>query len=108
MTDSTLAASITLALFSVFNMLRVVSYLPQILKVARDVEGAKAISYVTWALWIAANASTALYAHVNLGDPTLCVINAANAACCGIVLALTVWKRRQFLDQSAPNARARP
>ena len=53
---------ITLALFSVFNILRLGSYLPQIVRVAVDNEGAKAISYSTWGLWIGANASTAAYA----------------------------------------------
>src|SRR5262249_23667837 len=48
---------ITLALFSIFNVLRLGSYLPQIVRVAADNEGAKAISYSTWILWIGANAS---------------------------------------------------
>lgn len=58
---------ITLALFSMFNVLRLGSYLPQIIRVAMDKDGAKAISYSTWSLWIGANASTAAYAAVNLG-----------------------------------------
>jgi hypothetical protein len=50
---------ITLALFSIFNALRLGSYLPQIVRVATDNEGAKTISYSTWSLWVGANASTA-------------------------------------------------
>ena len=56
----------TLALFAIFNVLRLGSYLPQIVRVATDTEGARAISYSTWCLWIGANASTAAYALVKL------------------------------------------
>jgi hypothetical protein len=50
--------------------LRIVSYLPQIYRVARDTRGASCISYLTWMLWTAANASTSFYAFANLGDLT--------------------------------------
>jgi hypothetical protein len=51
-------ADVTFYLFSLFNGLRVFSYLPQIYRVAHDEHGATAISYWTWGLWTAANAST--------------------------------------------------
>jgi hypothetical protein len=82
-------------LFTVFNGLRVVSYLPQILRVARDENGASAISYTTWLLWTGANATTGLYAGINLNDPMLAAINWLNAICCALVIALTAWKRRR-------------
>jgi hypothetical protein len=87
---------ITLALFSVFNVLRLGSYLPQIIRVATDKEGAKAISYSTWNLWIGANASTAAYAVVNLADLTLFLVSAMNAVGCAVVVGLTALKRHQF------------
>src|SRR4051794_20996176 len=68
-------ADVTYALFTAFNGVRIVSYLPQILRVARDSNGASAISYATWLLWTAANATTGLYAQVNLDDPTLALLN---------------------------------
>ena len=43
-------SEVTLLLFSIFNVLRIGSYLPQIVRVATDKEGAKAISYVTWCI----------------------------------------------------------
>jgi hypothetical protein len=89
-------ADLTYGLFTVFNGLRIFSYLPQILRVARDRNGASAISYATWSLWTAANATTGLYAAVNLSDLTLVVLNFVNAACCLAVIGLTMLKRRRL------------
>ena len=88
-------SEITLVLFSIFNILRVGSYLPQIARVAMDTEGAKAISYSTWSIWIGANASTAAYAAVNMADTTLFIVSAMNAVGCALVVGLTALKRRQ-------------
>jgi DMSO reductase anchor subunit len=79
--------------FGVFNLLRLGSYLPQIVAVARDRHGATSISFSCWLTWIGANASTALYAGVNVGDTKLCLINAFNAICCAVVLLIAVYKR---------------
>jgi hypothetical protein len=88
-------AEITLALFSLCNLLRVGSYLPQILRVANDNEGAKAISCWTWSMWIAANGSTAAYALVNVADRALFIVSALNTLGCAAVVLLTMWKRRR-------------
>jgi len=94
-------AEITLALFSLCNMLRLWSYLPQIVRVANDTEGAKAISYWTWGMWVAANGSTAAYALVNIADRVLFIVSMMNTLGCSTVIGLTILKRRQFaLTQS--------
>jgi hypothetical protein len=90
---------VTLLLFSIFNVLRVGSYLPQIVRVATDKEGAKAISYVTWCIWIGANATTAAYAVVNVSDIALFLISTLNALGCMIVVALTAIKRCRIAAQ---------
>jgi hypothetical protein len=95
-------------LFSFFNGLRIVSYLPQIVRVMRDTQGAAAISYSTWGLWAAANASTALYATVCLHDTALAQINASNAVFCAVVISLTAFKRHQLRRRADRGQRSAP
>ena len=79
--------------FGFFNILRLVSYFPQIVAVARDQNGASAISFSCWSIWIGANGSTGLYAWVKLADMPLALISGFNAACCAAVLVLAIYKR---------------
>jgi hypothetical protein len=81
------------AAFGFFNFLRLISYFPQIVAVARDHSGAAAISIPCWSIWIAANTSTALYAGLNVGDLALALISLFNALCCIAVLLLALHKR---------------
>ncbi len=87
--------------FSFFNTLRVFSYVPQIVRTARDTGGAAAVSYLTWFLWFCANLSTAAYAGAIIGDVALCLVSSVNTLCCGIVICLTVYKRRCFRASAA-------
>jgi uncharacterized protein with PQ loop repeat len=95
-----MSSDIVYDLFTVCNTLRLVSYLPQMYKIARDTSGASAISYSTWILWTAANGSTAIYSFTNLGDITLAWTNGVNALCCTAVITLTAFKRRRFCEQA--------
>ena len=79
--------------FGVFNLLRLASYFPQIVAVARDRHGATAISFSCWAIWVGANASTALYAWVKLADLNLALISAFTAVCCLSVLIVAAHRR---------------
>jgi hypothetical protein len=87
-------ADLSFWLFTICNGLRIVSYLPQIYRVAIDPHGASAIAYSSWFLWALANGATAFYATFNLLDPPLAAINLLNAACCFAVISLTAYKRR--------------
>lgn len=94
------ASALILCAYSFFNAARIFSYAPQIVLIARDRDGARAISLSTWALWIAANATTALHAWFNLGDVPLTLLNALNTLGCLTVVALTVWKRTTLTSPS--------
>lgn len=79
--------------FSACNFLRLGSYVPQIIRVARDQHGASCISFTSWSIFLLANSTTAAHAAVNLGDGFLAMISGVNAICCLAIVALTAWKR---------------
>lgn len=86
-------ADITFAVFTFFNSIRFLAYVPQITKAIRDQSGAEAISFGTWALFLASHASAMAYAIENLGDWTMASLFLGNAFGCGTVLLIAAWKR---------------
>jgi fumarate reductase subunit D len=88
-----LASEVTWLAFAVFSGLRTISYVPQIVRIAKDHNGASAISYPTWLLWTGAHVSTGMYAAMNLNDVWLAVGSSIYGLCCIIVIILTMFKR---------------
>jgi hypothetical protein len=86
-------ADITLAVFTLCNSLRVVAYVPQITRAAKDRGGAQGISFATWSLFLFSNVSAVAYALVNKEDWTLAAMFLANAIGCGAILLIGAWKR---------------
>jgi Flp pilus assembly protein TadB len=86
---------ITLSTFAACNSLRVIAYIPQIRKAATDQNGASAISYTTWTLFLLAHLSTVAYAIVNRSDWGLAACFATNAVCCLVIVAVAYCKRRR-------------
>ena len=79
--------------YGFFNRLRLMSYAPQLVLLARDKSGAKAISLSSWLIWTGANFTTAVYAWVRLADVPLSLLNAFNTGCCATMLVLLIYKR---------------
>ncbi|MBL0354044.1 MAG: hypothetical protein IPP03_15820 [Dechloromonas sp.] len=82
------------ALFTFMNSIRIFAYLPQIIKVTKDENGASAISYSTWALFFLSHLATVAYAVFCVGDPVMALIFFGNASACFVLLLATFVKRR--------------
>ncbi len=80
--------------FAACNALRIAAYFPQMFKLAREPRAAHSFSYATWALFTAANLSTAGYALGVLGDVVLGLVHALSALCCGALIGLAMWRCR--------------
>ncbi len=90
------AADITFAVFTFCNTVRVLAYVPQITRAARDQNGAEAVSFATWGLFLVCNASAVAYAVVNKADWTMAIVFACNAFGCVAILLVGAWKRSQY------------
>jgi uncharacterized protein with PQ loop repeat len=89
-------ADVALLVFTTCNTARVLAYLPQIVKISRDTQGATAISYTTWMLFGVSHLSTVAYAVLAVNDWRMAAVFAANTLCCGLIVGLTAWKRAAF------------
>ncbi len=80
--------------FTLFNTLRLVSYLPTILAIAQSADSSQH-SLLTWAIWFGSNLTMALwlYEHNGARVDRAVAINLCNAAMCLATLALVAWFR---------------
>ena len=82
--------------FTVMNTLRILAYVPQMLKAAQDANGASAISYATWTLFLISHLTTIAYAVVVPGDLVMAAVFLANALACLAIISITWVSRRRF------------
>lgn len=88
-----LTEQITLTIFTFCNAVRVLGYLPQIMRSLNDRTGGASTSRTTWIVFFASNTSTLVYALVNLKDVLMATLFGINALCCAVIAVLTLWKR---------------
>jgi hypothetical protein len=100
-------ADATLAVFTVFNSLRFLAYVPQIAKAVKDQSGAEAISFGTWALFLASHASAMAYAIENQGDWKMASLFLSNAIGCAAILLIAAWKRSRHRVRGQVSAQRR-
>ena len=92
------AADLALGLFACCNSVRILGYVPQIIRIVRDRDGARAISYGTWLSFALSHLSTVAYAVLVVSDLRMAAIFGANTVACVIILILTIHKRRRIDD----------
>lgn len=95
MSNEMFLQSIT-AIYAVCNGARLLSYVPQIIAVARENSGAHAISLISWIFWLLSHAATALYCATVVHDPLLAGMMSGNAVGCLGVVMLTTIKRKRY------------
>jgi len=95
-------ADITLAVFTFFNTLRFLAYIPQIAKAMRDQAGAQAISLGTWGLFLVSHLSAMAYALENQGDWSMATLFLSNALGCGLIILIAAVKRVHYKRQIVP------
>jgi len=84
------------AIYVACNAVRLLSYVPQIIAVARERSGAHALSLTTWLFWTISNASTAIYCSTVITDMLLASTMWGNAAGCMAITSLTLAKRQRY------------
>ena len=88
-------ADLSMTAFALLNGARVVAYLPQIVCVYRDANGAAAVSLLTWVMFTAANLATVSYALTVTADMMVAGVFALNAISCLIITVLILVRRME-------------
>ena len=86
-------AEYSMTAFALLNGARVLAYMPQIICVYRDPNGAVAVSLLTWVMFTAANLATVSYALTVSGDLMVAGVFALNTLGCLIITALIAMRR---------------
>jgi len=86
-------AEYSMTAFALLNGGRIVAYVPQIMCIYRDRNGAEEVSLTTWAMFAAANLATVSYSLAVSGDLVVASVFALNAACCLAITSLVAYRR---------------
>lgn len=90
------SSELVIAVFTLFNGLRILAYIPQLRCILNDCNGATSVSCTSWGLFGVSHAVTALYSLTLSGDVWLALNFAANALCCAAIVILTANTRRRY------------
>jgi len=96
-------ADYSMTAFALLNGGRIVAYMPQIMCIYRDRNGAAAVSLLTWSMFTAANLATVSYSLTVSSDLVVASVFAMNAVCC-LAITFLVAQRRVGLAGSAGTA----
>lgn len=86
-------AEYSLVAFALLNGGRIFAYVPQMIRIHRDPNGAAAVSITTWSLFAASNVATVCYVVFVAHDWIIATVFTLNSAGCVGIVALTLFKR---------------
>lgn len=90
--DSTLLSAIGF-IYLLTNLVRVFTYLPQIVVVWRCTDGARSVSLLTWTSWVLSNVSAVLYGLLVVRDQPFVLIATINLIGCAAVTGVAMRRR---------------
>lgn len=79
--------------YLVTNSARIITYVPQIIAVARATDGARSLSLITWGSWVVSHLAALLYATLVQQDSFFAFVSALNMVCTLTVFWITMSKR---------------
>ena len=82
--------------FALSNTVRALFYVPQVIAVARSVDGARDIALSTWWMWAANNAVGGMYTGVVMNHTSLALSFWASCGACLLTIALAMRSRRRM------------
>ena len=86
-------ADYSMTAFALLNGGRLIAYMPQIMCIHRDRNGAAAVSLLTWSAFTAANLATVSYSLTVSSDLVVASVFALNAVCCVAITCLVACRR---------------
>lgn len=87
--------------FAISNTLRALFYVPQVIAVAKSIDGARDIALSTWWMWAANNALGGIYTGVVMNHMTLAMSFWASSAACVLTIGLAMRARRRLVQTAA-------
>lgn len=100
-------------LYTASSTILVLFYWPQMAAVFKAKTELKEISLLTWGIWTVCICISFSYSLLIAKDGKIALFSLLNAVCCGIIFAVTLYKRRlyartKFTDSDVPAPTARP
>lgn len=96
-------ADFSMTAFALLNGGRIIAYVPQIMCVYRNRNGAEAVSLLTWAMFTAANLATVSYSLTVSSDFVVASVFALNTLCCLAIMSLVVCRRAVVVKLGRPS-----
>lgn len=97
-------ASVISQMYAVIGVLLVLSYIPQIISVWKDRQGARTLSLPTWGFWVVSQSVTLMYAIVVVQSTVFIAASVGCALGTYTTFAVGAWRRLKYKKQAGNTA----